>query len=192
MARFFEQLEPSHIEFIGSQRMFFVASSGDGVHPNLSPKGYDTLAVLGPDRLAYVDWPGSGNQTATHLGENGRITLMFCSFERTPLILRIYGRGRVVSRTAAEFAELAARLGDRVGPHTRQLIEIAVQRVQTSCGYAVPLFDYRGDRNTLQGYYDRKHAEVDWEAYLDSRSRPQPPPVSDSGEESAQPAPRVP
>ena len=175
MAKFFEQLEPAHIAFIEHQALFFVATAADGAHPNLSPKGYRSLKVLGPARLAYVDWPGSGNQTATHVAQHGRITLMFCSFERTPLILRVYGKARVLHRHSGQFAALAAQLGDQVGPHTRQLINIDVQRVQTSCGYAVPMFEARGDRDTLQRYYDKKHAEVDWEAYLDSHTQPQPP-----------------
>ena len=175
MAKFFEQLEREHIAFIERQALFFVATAADGAHPNLSPKGYHALSVLGPTRLAYVDWPGSGNQTATHVAQHGRITLMFCSFERVPLILRIYGSGRVLHRHSGEFAALATTLGDKVGPHTWQLIDINVQRVQTSCGYAVPLFEYRGDRETLQRYYDKKHAEVDWEEYLDDHTRPQSP-----------------
>ncbi len=175
MAKFFERLEPEHMAFIRRQVLFFVATAADGAHPNLSPKGYQSLAVLAPGRLAYVDWPGSGNQTATHVAEHGRLTLMFCSFERAPLILRVYGTGRVLHRRSADFAELADLLGARVGLHTRQLIDVAVQRVQTSCGYAVPLFEYRGERETLQRYFDKKHAEVDWEAYLDERTRPQPP-----------------
>lgn len=175
MAKFFDRLEAEHIAFIERQALFFVATASEGAHPNLSPKGYDTLRVLAPDRLAYADWPGSGNQTATHVAEHGRITLMFCSFERTPMILRVYGKGRVIGHESAEFDPLAALLGERVGPHTRQLIDIEVQRLQTSCGYAVPLFEYRGRRETLQGYYDKKHAEVDWEEYLEERTRPQPP-----------------
>lgn len=178
MAKFFDRLEPAHLDFIARQQMFFVATAPDGGHPNLSPKGYDSLAVLAPDRLVYIDWPGSGNQTATHVAEHGRITLMFCSFERAPLILRVYGHGRVLHRHSDELRALAPLLGDKIGPHTRQLIDIEVQRVQTSCGYAVPLFEFRGPRETLQQYYDKKHREVDWEAYLDDRSRPQPPVVS--------------
>ncbi|HYD48178.1 MAG TPA: pyridoxamine 5'-phosphate oxidase family protein [Terriglobales bacterium] len=173
MAKFFATLEPEHIEFISRQRMFFVASSADDGFPNLSPKGYDTLAVLGPQRLAYADWPGSGNQTATHIAAQGRLTLMFCSFERVPLILRVYGQAQVIRHKTEKFDLLAAQLGERAGPHTRQLIDIEVRQVQTSCGYAVPLFDYRGQRQTLQGYYDKKHAEVDWEEYLTQRSQPQ-------------------
>jgi Pyridoxamine 5'-phosphate oxidase len=177
MAKFFDALEPDHISFIERQNIFFVATAADGAPPNLSPKGYQTLAVLGPQRLVYVDWPGSGNQTATHVAEHGRITLMFCSFERAPLILRVYGHGRVIHRHSEGFATLLPMLGTRIGPHTRQLIDIAVRRVQTSCGYAVPLFEYRGQRETLAGYYDKKHEEVDWEAYLAAHTRPQPPVV---------------
>jgi predicted pyridoxine 5'-phosphate oxidase superfamily flavin-nucleotide-binding protein len=91
MAEFFERLESKHVEFIAQQKLSFVATAAEGAHPNVSPKGYDSLAVLAPDHLAFVDLPGSGNQTATHVAEHGRITLMFCSFERTSLILRVYG-----------------------------------------------------------------------------------------------------
>jgi hypothetical protein len=175
MGAFFDRLEDDHIAFIARQQLFFVATATEGAHPNLSPKGYDTLRVLGPDHLVFVDWPGSGNQTATHVAEHGRITLMFCSFERAPLILRVYGTGCVRAASTPDFAALAPRLGDAVGPHTRQLIEIRVQRVQTSCGYGVPLFEFRGPRDTLQRYYDKRHAEVDWNAYLVERSKPQPP-----------------
>lgn len=175
MAQFFDQLESEHVEFIERQPLFFVATASEGAHPNLSPKGYESLQVLAPDRIAYVDWPGSGNQTATHVAQHGRITLMFCSFDKKPMILRVYGKGRVHGRGTTPFESLAAKLEEKVGPHTRQLIEIEVQRVQTSCGYAVPLFEYRGDRETLQKYYDKKHGEVDWEAYVGERAEPQPP-----------------
>jgi Pyridoxamine 5'-phosphate oxidase len=177
MAQFFDGLESEHVAFIQRQPMFFVATASEGAHPNLSPKGYDTLEVLAPNRIAYVDWPGSGNQTATHVAEHGRITLMFCSFEGKPMILRVYGTGRVHRCGSAEFAALAAGVGKKVGTHTRQLIDIEVRRVQTSCGYAVPLFEYRGERETLQKYYDKKHAEVDWDTYLEEHARPQPPVV---------------
>jgi predicted pyridoxine 5'-phosphate oxidase superfamily flavin-nucleotide-binding protein len=175
VAAFFDRLEPEHIAFIERQALFFVATATDGAHPNLSPKGYRSLAVLAPDHLAYVDWPGSGNQTATHVAEHGRLTLMFCSFEKKPLIIRLYGRGRVLDRHGEDYAALAARLGDRVGAHTRQIIDIAVERVQSSCGYAVPMFEFVGDRDTLERYYEKRHAEVDWEAYLDAHTKPQPP-----------------
>ena len=175
MAAFFDRLEEEHVAFIARQRVFFVATATAGAHPNLSPKGYDTLHVLAPDRLVFIDWPGSGNQTATHVAEHGRVTLMFCSFERAPLILRVYGSGRVLAVKSEEFAALASRLGDAVGAHTRQLIDIRVLRVQTSCGYAVPLFDFRGSRDTLERYYDKRHVEVDWDAYLVEHTKPQPP-----------------
>jgi hypothetical protein len=175
MGAFFDRLEEDHIAFMARQQLFFVATAAAGAHPNLSPKGYDTLRVLGPEQVVFVDWPGSGNQTATHVAEHGRITLMFCSFERAPLILRVYGTGRVLAANGPEFAALAARLDGGVGPHTRQLIDIRVQRVQTSCGYGVPLFEFQGPRETLQGYYDKRHTEVDWDAYLAERAKPQPP-----------------
>src|SRR5262249_29389942 len=118
MAQLFDQLEPEHIEFIDRQRLFFVATATDGAHPNLSPKAYCSLAVLDPRRLIHVDWPGSGNQTATHIAEHGRVTLMFLSFERAPLILRVFGSAKVLHRRSREFAALVPLLGERVGPHT--------------------------------------------------------------------------
>ena len=175
MGAFFDRLEEDHIAFMVRQPLFFVATATEGAHPNVSPKGYDSLRVLGPEQLVFVDWPGSGNQTATHVAEHGRITLMFCSFERAPLILRVYGTGRVLAASTPEFAALASRLDAAVGPHTRQLIDIRVKRVQTSCGYGVPMFEFVGPRETLQRYYDKRHAEVDWDAYLVERSKPQPP-----------------
>lgn len=175
MAAFFDRLEPEHIEFMARQRLFFVATAENDAHPNVSPKGYEALRVLGPDRLVFVDLPGSGNQTATHVAAHGRITLMFVSFERAPLILRVYGSGRVLPLGSPEFVRLAAELGPMVGPHTRQLIDIRVQRVQTSCGYGVPLFEFQGARDTLQRYYDKRHAEVEWDEYVREHAKPQPP-----------------
>ena len=133
--------------FIASQHIFFVASaplSREG-HVNLSPKGLDSFRVLSPHRVAYMDIISSGNETSAHLLENGRITFMFCSFEGSPNILRLYGTGRTVLPGGPEWSELASHF--TVYPSSRQIIVADITRVQTSCGYGVPLYEYRGERD---------------------------------------------
>lgn len=116
----------------------------------------DSLRVLSDSRVAYLDLTGSGNETAAHLKHDGRMTLMFCSFGADPQILRLYGRGRSVRRQDAEWDELRPRFPDL--PGERQLIVLDVEAVQTSCGYAVPRFDYLGERDTLARWAEKKGA----------------------------------
>ena len=126
-------------DFIAKQPVFFVASaplSPEG-HVNVSPKGLDTFRVLGPDRVAYLDMTGSGNETAAHLAENGRLTIMFCAFQGPPQILRLFGTGRAVLPGTVEWEELIPRFEKIQG--ARQLIVAQIHRVATSCGYGVPL-----------------------------------------------------
>jgi hypothetical protein len=156
MARFYPQLDDSHRAFIAAQHVFFTATAAAAGRINLSPKGMDSLRVLDPKRVAYLDLTGSGNETAAHLRHDGRITLMFCSFDAAPLILRLYGRGRAVRRQDAAWAELRRHFPEL--PGERQLIVLDVDAVQTSCGYAVPLFDYRGERDTLARWAEKKGA----------------------------------
>ena len=149
MAKIYEALTPELISFIERQKIFFVATAplaAEG-HVNLSPKGHDTLRVLSPSRVAYLDFTGSGNETAAHVSENGRITFMFCSFDRKPSILRLYGQGRSVLPDDAEWAGLADRFELRLG--TRQIITADLEFVQTSCGYAVPFMEFVGERDLL-------------------------------------------
>jgi hypothetical protein len=140
-------------EFIVSRPMFFVATAPAGAegHVNVSPKGMaGTFAVLGELRVAYLDFHGSGAETAAHLRENGRITLMFCAFDGPPNIVRLHGTGRVVPATDPEYAELLTAFSDPPDPHAvRAIIDVAVHRVSDSCGYAVPLMSYEGDRDLL-------------------------------------------
>lgn len=146
-------------DFIESQSVFFVASaplSPQG-HVNLSPKGLDTFRVLGPDRVAYLDLTGSGNETAAHLGENGRITLMFCAFDGRPRILRLFGRGRSVLPGAPEWSELIDQFEEMLG--ARQIIVADIHRVATSCGYGVPRFAAPEDRDQLTRWAERKGEE---------------------------------
>ena len=134
--------------FIERQHLFFVASAPlGGGHVNLSPKGMDSFRVLGPTTVGYLDSVGSGNETSAHVLENGRITFMFCAFEGSPLILRLYGRGRTVLPGTAEWTALAPRFPTR--PGVRQIIVAELTRVQTSCGEGVPFYSYAGERDQL-------------------------------------------
>ena len=157
--------------------MFFVAtapcldSSGNGGHVNVSPKGYrHTFAVLDPRRVAYLDLTGSGAETIAHLRQNGRITLLFCSFDATPAILRIYGSGKVVVPAGLEWPEVASHLApEQAGKGTdrgcrRAIIVVAVDRIADSCGYAVPIMEAVQERDLLARWSERKSAE-DLKAY---------------------------
>jgi hypothetical protein len=170
MAERFAALSPELAQWWCEQPVFFVATApagGDG-HVNLSPKGYDTLRVLGPARVAYLDLTGSGIETVAHVRENGRITLMACAFSATPRISRIYGRGIVHEAGSPEFEALASHFPAL--PGRRSIIEIDVDRVATSCGYAVPLMDLVEDRDRLQQWAEKK-GEDGIVAYWASKNR---------------------
>lgn len=154
MARFYPALEDKHRSFIAAQKLFFTASGTSSSRLNLSPKGIDSLRVLSDKRVAYLDLTGSGNETAAHLEHDGRLTLMWCSFDADPLILRLYGRGHIVRRQDAEWAELRRHFAAL--PGERQLIVLDIESVQTSCGYAVPMYAYQGERDTLARWADKK------------------------------------
>jgi len=149
MSKLLEQIDAETATWISQRKIFFVATaplSRDG-HVNVSPKGGDALRLLGPGELAYQDYTGSGAETAAHLRENGRIVVMFCAFEGPPKIVRLHGAGIVITPDDAKFAELACHFP--ANPGTRSFIHVAVTRVSASCGYGVPLFDFRGQRDTL-------------------------------------------
>ena len=146
MASFYSELSAFHRTFIAGQHLYFVATAADG-RVNLSPKGMDTFRVLDAQTVAYLDLTGSGNETAAHLQENERITIMFCSFTEKPLILRIYGRGAIVRPGSEEWSELAPHFD--LLPGTRQIVRIQVDSVQTSCGHAVPFYELKGERPML-------------------------------------------
>jgi hypothetical protein len=147
MAEFFEALDASHKAMIAAQPMFFVATAAADGRINLSPKGYDAFRVLGPQRVAWLDLGGSGNETNAHLLADGRITIMFCNFQQPAQILRIYGRGEPVVPWDRAWEELAAHF--TLLPGTRQIFDIRVDSVQTSCGYGVPLMQLDRERPTL-------------------------------------------
>jgi hypothetical protein len=147
MAKVHTEITPTIQEFIAQQHIFFVSSAPlteDG-HINLSPKGLDCFRVLSPHQVAYMDVIGSGNETSAHLLENGRITLMFCAFAGPPNILRLYGRGHIVLPGQPEWEALSPQF--TLYPSTRQLIVADITRVQTSCGFGVPRYEYQDERD---------------------------------------------
>jgi hypothetical protein len=152
--KLFETITPDFQEWIRAQKLFFVATaplSANG-HVNLSPKGHDCLRILNDRTVCYLDMTGSGNETSAHILENERITLMWCGFEGSPRILRLYGRGEVVLKDSQKWKVLVQEHFADVLPSARQIIVSHVDRVQTSCGYAVPFYDYKEDRETLKNY----------------------------------------
>lgn len=167
MAEFFDALDDKHIAMIGKQPVFFVATAAEDARINLSPKGYDAFRVLDPTRVAYLDLGGSGNETHAHLAADGRITLMFCNFDRPALILRIYGTGRAVLPQDEAWAELSAHFD--LMPGTRQIFDIAVESVQTSCGWGVPFMEYRDERETLKKAHRQSDPDA-WVAKMQTRT----------------------
>ena len=154
--------------FIAAQHMFFVATAPLGAegHVNVSPKGLDTFRVLGPRRVAYLDYVGSGTETIAHLLENGRITLMFCAFQGPPTIVRLHGAGRVLKPGQSDFDTVRPLLPppgrSSLSPPAageRSIIDVAVDRVSDSCGFGVPLYDFQGHRTQLSAWCDRKGAD---------------------------------
>jgi hypothetical protein len=148
---FFDSLTDDHRVFIAKQPVFFVATAVEGARINLSPKGMDSFRVLGANRVAYLDVGGSGNETHAHLAADGRITIMFCAFDNPALILRLYGHGSIVVAGEAGYDDLAAHF-PRL-PGARQVFDIAVDSVQTSCGWGVPRMTLDKERRTLSRYH---------------------------------------
>jgi Pyridoxamine 5'-phosphate oxidase len=165
---FTDALTGKHRDFIAKQPMFFVATAAQDGRINLSPKGYDAFRVLSDSQVAYLDLGGSGNETHAHLSADGRITLMFCAFDRTALILRIYGRGRAVLPQDGDWSALAAHF--TLIPGTRQIFLIDVDSVQTSCGWGVPMMTLERERETLKKAHRQSDPEQ-WEAKMALRTR---------------------
>ncbi len=169
MGKALDHLTPELQAFATRQHVFFVATAPlEGGHVNLSPKGRDAFRVLAPERVAYLDLTGSGNETSAHLLENGRITLMFCAFEGPPLILRLYGQGRTFLKGTKEYASLATLFPDL--PGARQIITVDLDRVQTSCGDGVPFMDFRSERDKILQWAESK-GEEGLEAYRQEKNR---------------------
>jgi hypothetical protein len=154
VAKFYSRLDDSLTNFIQRQHVFFVATAPKHGRINLSPKGMDCFRCLDEHTVAYLDVTGSGNETAAHLLDDGRITIMFCSFDAEPRILRLYGTGQSVKPQDPRWLALYNRFPPLKG--TRQIFVLQIDGVQTSCGFGVPVMEYRGDRETLQTWAERK------------------------------------
>jgi hypothetical protein len=157
MGTVYDSIKPDHETFIREQHLFFVGTAAPDGHVNLSPKGHDVFRILSPNRVAYLDLTGSGNETSAHLSVLDRITFMFVAFEGKPLILRLYGRGKVVLPDTEEWEVLAPRF--ELMPGHRQMIVADIDIVKTSCGFSVPFYSYEGERETLLQWAGNKGEE---------------------------------
>ena len=156
MGKVLEEISDALAEWIVAQHVFFVATAplGPDGHVNTSPKGLDCLRIITPRQVAYLDLTGSGAETIAHLRENGRIALMFCAFDGPPKIVRLHGRGRVVTRSANDWGTWYARFPAHAS--TRSIIVVEVTRVSTSCGFGVPRMDFVSDRDAMERWAQSK------------------------------------
>ena len=154
MAKQFGEIEPPHRAFIETQHIFFVGTAAETGRVNVSPKGMDSLRVLGPNRIVWRNLTGSGNETAGHLARVNRMTLMWCGFEKRPTILRCYGSAAMVRHDDSDWVELDGLFAHSDG--ARQVYDMQVDLVQTSCGFGVPFMDYQGERDTLTKWTEDK------------------------------------
>src|SRR3954470_2146185 len=170
MGKVYDGIDAGMKDFIGRQHVFFVGTAPHSTegHLNVSPKGLDTFRILGPKSVAYLDLTGSGIETVAHIRENGRVTLMFCAFEGRPLIVRLYGSGRVVEPGDPEWDGLVSGFPEY--PGARSVVVVDVERVADSCGYAVPLYEYKGERSQLIDFANKKGPEG-LEAYRAEKNR---------------------
>jgi Pyridoxamine 5'-phosphate oxidase len=157
VAQQYDAISDRHRRFIERQPMFFVATAAREGRVNVSPKGLDSLRVLGPNRVVWLNGTGSGNETAAHLRDVDRLTVMFCSFDREPLVLRLYGSAREIQPGDAEWAELYGLFPPMRG--ARQVYDVAVDLVLTSCGYGVPLMTEVGQRDLMDSWAAKKGGE---------------------------------
>jgi hypothetical protein len=168
MGKVYEAIDERLAEMIEAQHLFFVATaalSPEG-SVNLSPKGLDSFAILDPHTVAYLDLVGSGAETIAHLRENGRITILFCSFEGSPRLLRLYGRGEAFEPGDQAFETLLTRFPNHRG--ARSIIRVSVTRIADSCGFGVPLYRFEGERTQLTAWAERKGEEALREYQLDN------------------------
>lgn len=164
MGKLYTSLEDPIIDFIRAQHMFFVATapSDTASHVNLSPKGLDSFRILSPTTVGYLDFVGSGAETIAHVRDNGRIVLMFCAFEGPPKIVRLYGRGQVIEKNTPRFTELSPTFP--TSPMARAILLVELTRIADSCGYAVPVYEFKKDRTQLEDWAVHK-GEAGLDAY---------------------------
>jgi len=159
MGKVYEEIDAGLRAFVEAQRMFFVATAplaGTG-HINVSPKGLETLRIVGPKRLAYLDHVGSGAETIAHVNENGRIIVMLCALDGPPKIVRLHGRGSVLEPNSEEFQRLRPLFAAE--PAGRAIIDIALERISDSCGFGVPLYHFDRNRSQLPDWSRRKGSD---------------------------------
>lgn len=154
MAKFYPEITEPLQQFIREQHIFFTATAPTTGRVNVSPKGIDSFRCLDSRTVAYLDLTGSGNETSAHLIENGRMTIMFCSFTQEPMILRLFGQGRVIRPRDPNWEQLFTWFEPI--PGMRQIVQLTVELVQTSCGLGVPLYDFVGDRDSLINWAEKK------------------------------------
>ncbi len=154
MAKRYEKLSEDHIEFIRHQQIYFVGTAADDGTINVSPKGWDSLRVLSPNRIVWLNITGSGNETAAHLLQNKRMTIMFCAFDGSPKILRLYGEAEAIHPRDEQWDELSSLFE----PHAtaRQYVDFTIEMAQTSCGFGVPLFDFKETRDNMDKWIAAK------------------------------------
>ena len=172
MGKVYQKLDDKLISFIQKQKLFFVSTaplSQEGLI-NVSPKGLDCLRILDEHTVAYIDLTGSGAETIAHLKENQRITFLFCAFEGPPKLVRLYGKGRVLERDSSAFEALKHLFPTYVS--ARSIIKVALHRISDSCGYTVPLYDFKEDRDTMHKWVANKGeaALVDYRKEKNSKS----------------------
>lgn len=154
MAERYKQLDDKHMAFIREQHLFFVGTAGAEGYVNVSPKGMDSFRIIDGHTVAWLNLTGSGNETAAHVLENGRMTVMFCSFDKQPLIMRLYGQSTAIHPRDERWAELSALFPSYTG--ARQIFLLDLELVQTSCGYAVPYYKLKGERPTLTKWSENR------------------------------------
>jgi hypothetical protein len=164
----FKELSEKHIQFIAEQHIFFVGTATADSRVNISPKGMDSLRVLDSKRVAWLNVTGSGNETSAHVQHDPRMTIMFCAFDGAPLILRIYGAAKVIHKNDPEWNDLFPLF--KPLPGARQIFDVTVDLVQTSCGYAVPYLSYAGDRK-LQFDWATKKGEEGLKKYREEKNQ---------------------
>jgi len=154
MGEKYSEIPGKQLKFIAQQKMYFVATATADSRVNISPKGMDSLVVLHSNRVLWLNVTGSGNESAAHLQQNDRMTIMFCSFDKVPLILRLYGKARMILTSDKDWDEYYAHFEPLAG--ARQIFDMSVDLVHTSCGYGVPLYDFVSERPTLNKWAEKK------------------------------------
>lgn len=168
MGKQLESITPELQAFIEDQKIFFVGTAAEEGRVNVSPKGTDSFRVIGPNQVVWLNLTGSGNETAAHLLLNDRMTIMFCSFEEKPIILRLYGTAQIYHERDEQFHSYLGLFPTNVG--ARQIISMQVDLVQTSCGFAVPFMEFKSERSTLNTWAEKQGKER-IEAYWDNKNR---------------------